>query len=450
MRPPPGRVDVAIVGAGAAGLAASTVLRGAGRRCVLLEAGGRIGGRAHTVHPACLDGARFDTGATWLHQTDRNPLVRLARARGIPLTPAHQGPHRLFVDDRAARPDEVAAYEAAATEWQRRVRLHGDDTDMPLAQAAGAAAGAAGPWTANIENWEGAIIAACDADALGLRDWRRNQLDEGDLSPPDGVGALLAGLLGPIAGPAQLDTPVEAIEWGGDEGCRLHGPRGSVRADAVIVTVATGVLRAGRIAFRPALPPATLAAIDGLPMGLLSKLALPAAGGDRLGLDDGTLLEHRLASRGAPGMLLSAWPAGLPYVAGFYGGRHARGLEGRPDEALAEARRLLRRLLGARAADALDPQRGFATAWADDPLFGGAYAYCPPGRAESRAALAEPLGDGCLLFAGEACRDDGLAGTVGGALADGERAARLLLRRRFGVESAPALADGFPRDPDPV
>ncbi len=446
MTPPPGRVDVAIVGAGAAGLAVAAALRGAGRRCVLLEAGGRIGGRAHTVHPQCLGGARFDTGATWLHQTDRNPLVRLARARGIRLVPAHQGPHRLFVDDRPARPDEAAAYEAAGEDWQRRVRGHRGDVDMPLVQAAGPP----GPWTANIENWEGAIIAAADADTLGLRDWRRNQLDENDLSPPEGVGALLAALLGPMAGPVQFATPVEAIEWGGSEGCRLHGPRGSVRADAVIVTVSSGVLRAGRIAFEPALPPTTLAAIDGLPMGLLSKLALPARGEDRLGLDHGTLLEHRLASRGAPGMLLSAWPAGLPYLAGFYGGRHARGLEGRPDEALAEARRLLHRLLGDGALDAVDPERGFVTAWAHDPLFGGAYAYCPPGRAESRAALAAPLGDARLLFAGEACRADGLAGTVGGALADGERAAHLVLRRRFGMESAPILADGFPRAPDPV
>ena len=449
MSPPPGRVDVAIVGAGAAGLAAAAVLRSAGRRCLLLEAGDRIGGRAHTVHPRCLGGARFDCGATWLHQTDRNPLVRLARARGIRLAPAHQGPQRLFVDDRPARPDEVCAYEAAGEDWQRRVRRHGGDADITLAQAAGPP----GPWTANIENWEGAIIAAADADTLGLRDWRRNQLDENDLSPPGGVGALLAGLLGPMAGPVQFATPIEAIEWGGSEGCRLHGPRGSVSAGSVIVTVSTGVLREGRIAFAPALPPATLAAIDGLPMGLLSKLALPAAGEDRLGLEDGTLLEHRLASRGAPGMLLSAWPAGLPYVAGFYGGRFARDLEGRPQEALAQAQQLLRRLLGEPAAGAVEPHRGFATAWADDPLFAGAYAFCPPGRdgqADPRAALAAPLGEASLLFAGEACRADGLAGTVGGALADGERAAHLVLRRRFGVESPPLLADGFPRAPDPV
>jgi hypothetical protein len=32
-----------------------------------------------------------------------------------------------------------------------------------------------------------------------------------------------------------------------------------------------------------------------------------------------------------------------------------------------------------------------------------------------------------LLFAGEACRTDGMAGTVGGAVLDGRRAAALII-----------------------
>ena len=444
----PGRpdIDVAIVGAGAAGLAAAAVLRANGLRCVLLEASGRIGGRAHTIRPDCLGGARFDTGATWLHQADRNPLVALARARGIALVPAHQGAHRLFVDDRAATPREVADYDSARARWQDRVRQHLDGTDIALAEAAGEA----GPWTGNIENWEGAIIAAADAGTLSLQDWNRNQLDDSDLSPPDGVGTLLAELLGPMAGAVQFDTPVTAIDCSHEWGCRLHGPRGAFSAAAAIVTVSTGVLRAGRIGFEPGLPAAARAALDGLPMGLLSKLALPASGADRLGLDPGTLLERQLEGRRSAGMMLSAWPSGLPYITGFYGGRHARMLEGQPIRALRAARSLLCRLLGEDARHAVDGERGFATAWADDPLAGGAYAYCPPGQADARARLAAPIADGRLLFAGEACCTDGLAGTVGGAMRDGERAAHWLLRHRFGRESATGLTGGFPCAPRAV
>ena len=438
--------DVAVVGAGAAGLAATAVLRANGVRCVLLEAGSRIGGRAHTIHPDCLGGVRFDTGATWLHQADRNPLVALARARGIVLAPAHQGPHRLFVDHRPARAGEERAYQAARSAWQHTVRQRLDGPDLSLAEAAGDA----GPWTGSIETWEGAIIAAADASTLSLRDWHRNQLDDDDLSPPDGVGTLLAQVVGPMAGAVRLDTPIAAIDWTDPDCCRLYGPRGSYSAGAVIVTVSTGVLARRRIAFEPALPAATLAAIEGLPMGLLSKLALPATGAGRLGLRPGTLLENRLDRRGAAGMMLSAWPGGLGYVTGFYGGRHARMLEGRPAEALGAAQSLLCRLLGEQAAHAVDAGSGFATGWAADPLFGGAYAYCPPGHADARAGLAEPVGGGRVLFAGEASCTDGLAGTVGGALTDGERAASWLLRRRFGRESAPGLCDGYPYAPRAV
>ena len=444
------KFDVAIVGAGAAGLAAAAILRRAGRRCVLIEAGTRIGGRAHTVRPACLGGARFDTGATWLHQTDRNPLVALACARGIALRPAHQGAARLFVDKRPATEAQSADYDDATAAWERQARDDASGPDRPLSEAGGPA----GPWTANIENWQGSIIAAADARTIGLHDWRRNLLDDSDLSPPDGIGTLLAELLGPMAGEVAFGRAISTIDWSGSDGCVLGGSHGSIQAGAVIVTVSTGVLRAGGIRFTPGLPDATRIAIDGLPMGLLSKLALPATGDDRLGLAPGTLLERRLEARGRGGMLLAAWPEGLPYVAGFFGGSMAWDLADAPEMALSQARAGLRGLFGARADAVLPAGTGFVTDWGRDPLFAGAYAYCPPGRAASRAMLAEPVG-GRLLFAGEACRTDGLAGTVGGALLDGERAAHWLLAAHFGAQSPPHLTDGFltngfPADTKPV
>ena len=447
--PGPGEVppdfEVAIIGAGAAGLAAAAILRRAGRRCILLEAGARIGGRAHTARPAILGGVRFDTGATWLHQADRNPLATLARARGITLARAHQGARRLFVGARPATQAEAGAYDRAWNAWTERARSLAGGSDRALSEAGADA----DPWTASIENWEGAIIAAADADGLSLHDWHRNQLDDNDLSPPEGVGSLLAGLLGPMAGPVATGHRVDAVDCSDPDCCHVHGPRGRIRAGAVIVTVSTGVLRAGHIAFTPSLPASTLQAIDSLPMGLLNKLALPARGDARGGLEAGTLLEDRLERRGGDLMLLSAWPGGLPYVSGFFGGRLARRLAGQPQAALAQARALLRRLLGPEAEVIVPAEGGLVTDWAGDPLFEGAYAYCPPGHAGARGALAVPA-FGRLLFAGEACRTDGLAGTVGGALLDGERAAQWLLRHRFGIESPPCLADGFTSRPIPV
>ncbi|MBC7802180.1 MAG: FAD-dependent oxidoreductase, partial [Gemmatimonadaceae bacterium] len=63
------------------------------------------------------------------------------------------------------------------------------------------------------------------------------------------------------------------------------------------------------------------------------------------------------------------------------------------------------------------------TGWAADPLTLGAYAYAPPGKAGMRGQLAQACPAGRLLFAGEAVRTDGLAGTVGGAFLSGIDAA---------------------------
>ncbi|RZK76200.1 MAG: FAD-dependent oxidoreductase, partial [Methylobacterium sp.] len=69
---PPPMIDlsdgVVVVGAGVAGLAAARHLRQAGIAVTLVEAGSRIGGRAHTVP---FNGAPFDLGAGWLHASQR-------------------------------------------------------------------------------------------------------------------------------------------------------------------------------------------------------------------------------------------------------------------------------------------------------------------------------------------------------------------------------------------
>src|SRR5271168_1019010 len=73
--------DVAVVGAGAAGLAAAQRLRERGLRVLVLEARDRIGGRSHTVTTA--NGFAADLGCGWLHSADRNPWVPIARELGF-------------------------------------------------------------------------------------------------------------------------------------------------------------------------------------------------------------------------------------------------------------------------------------------------------------------------------------------------------------------------------
>ncbi len=421
-----GSVEVVVVGAGAAGLAAAAALRQAGRSTVLLEAGARCGGRAYTERPAALGGAAFDHGASWLHDAARNPLVQQAHERGDPLSEApemHTG--RLFVGGRPATAAECQAYAAAEPAWRGAVLGHLDRLPPGFDSSLSAAgAGVAGdPWTPTLETWEGAVIAAADAGDLSLRDWHRNVLGGANLRVPGGLGAWVLRVFADEAAAAALVTPATRIDWSGP-GVRVETPAGTVHAGGCIVTVSTGVLGAGGIRFAPELPAATRQAIDGLPMGLLSKVALRAAGPDRLGLPDSCTVERRFAP-GERGMMFQAWPDGADHLIGFFGGAAAWDLAlAAPGEAAAWARDQLRRTLGDDAARAIAPG-GVETGWGRDPLFLGAYAYAAPGQSGQREVLGQALA-GRLVFAGEAVRSDGLAGTVGGAILSGRRAAGLV------------------------
>jgi monoamine oxidase len=418
---------VVIIGAGLAGLGAAWALRDAGRQAVILEASRRVGGRAWTDCPAALGGVWFDMGAVWFHDAEHNPLTPIARAAGdILLRSDEIRQERTFVGSRLATDAELAAY---ANAWPRYEAMADAivtaEGDASLAEVTRRLPD--DPYAATIEAWEGPVICAVDADRFSARDWRRNGLDGSNLVPDGGIGAFVQRRLTQGLD-IRLNTPVTRVRWGGPRGrVTVETAQGSITADACIVTVSTGVLASGALAFDPLLPAVVTEAVQALPMGLAMKVALRATGADRLDLPLHCSLDRILVRQGEPLMPFQCWPFGRDYVQGWIGGSVAWDLARQGEAAAVDfALGYLRQAFGGRVDRLFAGGASLVTRWDADPWVRGAYCYAVPGAALARDALAEPVADGHLMFAGEACHV-GFAGTLAGAWISGQAAARTAL-----------------------
>jgi monoamine oxidase len=419
-------IDVVVIGAGVAGLSAAAGLRRSGLSVRVLEASGRIGGRARTVVEPALGGVWFDHGASWLHVAQSNPLVPIAEAAGEVLIDSDElRQERSFVGTRLATEDELEDFSNA---WPRFIAagdalLAAGGPDGSLADVARTLP--EDPWALSVEMWEGPIICVADADRYSLRDWKRNLLSGGNRMVEGGIGAFVSRRLGDGLD-IRLNTKVNGVRWSG-KGVSVQTGHGAIAARACIVTVSTGVLAAGAIAFDPPLPTSVGECLAGLPMGLAIKVALPAAGPDRLDLPDCCSVDRRVEKPGEPAVVLQFWPLGRGYVSAWIGGGTAWALQQDGDAAVIDfVRTRISTLFGARAAGLFPGREAVVTQWGRDANFLGCYAYALPGHADARGKLGQPLADGRLTLCGEACNEDGLAGTLGGAWHDGRRAAAVV------------------------
>lgn len=420
--------DVVIIGAGLAGLGAAAALRDAGRRAIVLEASGRVGGRAWTAYPEALGGVWFDMGAVWFHDAEHNPLVGIARAAADGLIRSDElRQTRMFVGNRLATAGELADYEGASARYEAMAeRVLAAEGDVPLAEIARRLPG--DPWARTVESWEGPVICAADAERFSALDWQRNALNGANLVPDGGIGAFVVRRLTEGLD-IRLNTPVTRVRWGGPGGrVTVETARGTLSAGACIVTVSTGVLASGAIAFDPALPARVTEAVHDLPMGLAMKVALRATSADRLDLPMHCSVYRAVTEAGATLTPFQCWPLGRDYVQGWFGGPLGMELARAGDAAAVDyALGFLRSLFGGRADRLFAGGARLVTHWEADPWVRGAYCYAVPGAAGARDVLAEPLAGGRLMFAGEACHVP-YGGTLAGAWLSGQAAAKIAAR----------------------
>jgi monoamine oxidase len=297
---PSRRVDVAVVGAGLAGLIAARDLLAAGLSVLVLEARDRVGGRLlnHTLK----GGAVVEVGGQWVGPT-QDRVLALAEELGVGLYPTYEeGEHFLAVNGAVKRysgDDFALPEDALADVGETQQRLEEMASTVPLEEPWRAAQ--ASVWDAQtLDTW---LIANAKSE-IGLGYWRtlvpalfsaqasemsllhflfycrsggtidrlvsthggaqESRLEGGSQQ----LALRLAQWLGDTVG---LGSPVRAIRQD-DRGVEVTYDGGVVEAGRAVVAIPPTL--AGRIRYSPALPPLRDQLTQQVPMGYVIKVQI--------------------------------------------------------------------------------------------------------------------------------------------------------------------------------
>ncbi|MBV8848302.1 MAG: FAD-dependent oxidoreductase [Methylobacteriaceae bacterium] len=398
-------VDVAIVGAGAAGLAAAHDLGAAGLDVLLVEARDRIGGRAWTLSEG--QPCPLDLGCGWLHSADVNPWVKIAEELGFHVDKSLPPWARRSREMGFAPGEYDDFFRASESFWDRLEDAKDAEHDRPASDFLEQGS----RWIPLIESissyYNGAAL-----DLVSTKDLGRYTDTGVNWRVVEGYGTLVARYGADL--PVAYNAPASAIDHHGSR-VKIETSRGTISARAAVITVPTGVLASGAIAFRPALDDKLQAAAH-LPLGLADKMFF------RLQRPEDFPNGAHLF--GAIDELTASYdvrPHGCPIIECYFGGSLAADLEkGAAGAFESYAREQLTRQLGG---DVVANISAIAsTRWQADPFARGSYSHALPGHADDRSVLAAPVGDR-LFFAGEACSPEFFS-TAHGAYLSGIDAAR--------------------------
>lgn len=423
----PSGLQVLVVGAGMAGLAAAAQLTQQGYQVQVLEARPRIGGRLWTSQQ--WPDLPVDMGASWIHGIEGNPITALADAAGATRLTTYYEKSGFYAKGEvtAAQEAELAVLRkqvkqtiAAFQRQQEDAEERGKDRDLSVRQVIEQAFG---PLPAAKQRQLDFALSAeyeqeygADSELLSAR-WfdAAEEFGGDDQLFAKGYQTLLDFIAQGLS--IKTSCTVHQVQQTAD-GVTLKTSQGEFAADAVIVTVPLGVLKAGAIAFEPPLPEACRDAIAALNMGLLNKCYLRF---ERPFWDpEQDWLEFQGETRGEFSEWLSLTRVtGKPVLLGFNAAQSAHALEALSDSAMVD--RALASLSTMLARPVPKPTSYQITRWAKDPLAFGSYSYTPLGATPThRDDLAAPIG--ALVFAGEACSRE-YFGTVHGAYLSGVAAA---------------------------
>lgn len=439
-------VDVVVIGAGVAGLAAAREISGADLDVLVLEARDRIGGRIHTLKLPGLP-TPVELGAEFIHGSApaTYAIVDAAALVATELPDTHwwsdSGAWRNLDDfwERMSAIQQKIRGVKKDLSFDEFLRKRADlqPFDRELARTF-----VEGYHAAHADRLSTLVLSEADGEQdTGTN--RQARLFNGY----DAVPQWLYGGLHHERADLRLGCVVRAVEWSRNDVRVTFRPPAqqkdeTVRARAVVITVPIGVWKAapqqeGAIALAP-FPVAKRRAIERLESGHVVKQVLrfrtrfwddeefvrEKTGGAKL---RGPIEFVHSRDRYVPTWWTAA-PTRAPLLTAWAGGHAA-------DELLAEGgNAIVERALDSLARTFGIPRsrvdREFVQSWTHDwqadPFSRCAYSYAGVSGAEAARALARPV-EQTLFFAGEATSSDE-TGTVAGAVESGRRAAREVRR----------------------
>lgn len=452
--------QVVIVGAGAAGLYAAYALDTMGYDVLVLEATDRHGGR---LYSDTLGDVGIEHGAEELYNSDGcNRVYEDIRAlygdgAQIPIRTETPDQDTLIVMDAEGGEANLCWSETGDCDqdpdirdyWNFTLRMVGQffsATDRLLSDVM-----AGPPFYIDSDHRAYHLYEAGDpagefgttVEKLGARSLAREAPKFAlssqiyGLAPTGYLNALEELYFHQILDRVRYNSPVTVVDTSGDRPVVTDANGVRHTADAVIVTVSLGVLKAGIIDFIPDLPESKQTAIDTIGMGNGMKISLRFARqfwDDKMinVLTDGPAGDCWTPNKYQPGTT-------DPVLTCFLMGRNSDFMEALPDDN-ARINQVLADLDVAFAGQAsAEYIEGVVMNWSAHPYVRGSYSFPAPGTYPSiagtsmRDLLAAPVGD-TLHFAGEATSRSAMS-TVVGALQTGDRAARAV-HEVFRVNSA--------------
>jgi monoamine oxidase len=422
-------IEVLILGAGAAGLAAARKLQAAGITVAIIEGRDRAGGRIWTRYPG--DGlAPVELGAEFVH--GRHPgfwrLLRKAR-----LTVADADGRHYLLDGRKFRRADSLFHKAA--ELFLRAGKSEESIKSFLRREVDLRSRLGRLALTYVEGFFAADPASASAQFIGTMARASQKIGEDPHRPLQGYARLADWMRSGLEQggvPIHFNTRVERIRWS------LHrvavetaSPTGgsTFEASRAIVTLPVGVLKTtgrSRIQFIPEVA-AKAEAIRSLEMGPIVKAVLRFA--DRFWLRGRSRVPGDFAFLHSPGAPFPTWWRPLPHpdpmLVGWSGGLAAAKLAGLGKDAILDKAIESLSSIGGISSRRIEASLESAVIanWQKDAFSRGGYCVVPEGQIDHQAELARPVQD-TLFFAGEATHLTGFAGTVHGAIETGERAAQ--------------------------